>query len=414
MNGFHIFLDSGYGYTFSRDAMRIITILSAIVLCLTAAVPGAVAAAPVAVTDSFSRAQVGGSLEILEDSDGRLAFGEVSSGSVEKRFTGGHGEAPNFGYTRSVYWARFALSDTRASRQELFLEFNYTHLDVIDIYWRDANGAVVAKKIGKRFPYATREVKYRNPVAVIPPDAATPQTVYMRIDTGSSMQLAATLWTPRAFAEAVRHEQYVFGLFYGTMIVMAIYNLFLFFFVRDRNYLYYVLYIFAYVLVQISFNGLAFEYLWPGQVWWNGRCIPFFIGFSSLCIIQFARSFLGAKTTVPSMHRALQVLLVYAALVMAVSLAGPYQLAMKLGLVLMIVETVVISITGSAHSKLGIASNIVMELVQPRDDQKKRNAPLGTIFELSSMVMMDSMVPLLMAKLNQDEASLRRRHAIWV
>jgi len=52
--------------------------------------------------------------------------------------------------------------------------------------------------------------------------------------------------------------------------------------------------------------------------------------------------------------------------------------------------------------------------VQPRDEQKKRNAPLGTIFEASSMVMMDSMVPLLMAKLNQDEASLRRRHAIWV
>ncbi|HIH76342.1 MAG TPA: SIS domain-containing protein [Methanomassiliicoccales archaeon] len=75
---------------------------------------------------------------------------------------------------------------------------------------------------------------------------------------------------------------------------------------------------------------------------------------------------------------------------------------------------VVISITGSAHSKLGIASNIVMELVQPRDERKKKNAPLGTIFELASMVMLDSMVPLLMTKLNQDEASLRRRHAIWV
>ena len=74
----------------------------------------------------------------------------------------------------------------------------------------------------------------------------------------------------------------------------------------------------------------------------------------------------------------------------------------------------VVSITGSAHSKLGIASNLVLELVQPRDEQKKRMAPLGTIFELSSMVMLDSMVPLLMNRLDQDEACLRRRHAIWV
>jgi 6-phospho-3-hexuloisomerase len=74
----------------------------------------------------------------------------------------------------------------------------------------------------------------------------------------------------------------------------------------------------------------------------------------------------------------------------------------------------VISVTGSSHSKLGVASNIVLELTQPRDDQKKRMAPLGTIFELSCMVMLDSMVPLLMNRLQQNETSLRRRHAIWV
>ena len=78
------------------------------------------------------------------------------------------------------------------------------------------------------------------------------------------------------------------------------------------------------------------------------------------------------------------------------------------------IGAVVISVTGSTHSKLGIASNIVLELVQPRDDNKKRLAPLGTIFELSSMVMLDSVVPLLMTRLKQDETSLRRRHAIWV
>jgi len=100
--------------------------------------------------------------------------------------------------------------------------------------------------------------------------------------------------------------------------------------------------------------------------------------------------------------------------VLIISNTGETMSAVQTANIVRRLGAVVISITGSAHSKLGIASNIVMELVQPRDEQKKRNAPLGTIFELSSMVMMDSMVPLLMAKLDQDEASLRRRHAIWV
>lgn len=101
-------------------------------------------------------------------------------------------------------------------------------------------------------------------------------------------------------------------------------------------------------------------------------------------------------------------------LVFIISNTGETMSAVQTANIVRRIGAKVISITGSSHSKLGIASNIVLELVQPRDDQKKRFAPLGTIFELSSMVILDSMVPLLMVRLQQDEASLRRRHAIWV
>ncbi|MCG7845319.1 MAG: SIS domain-containing protein [Methanomassiliicoccales archaeon] len=101
-------------------------------------------------------------------------------------------------------------------------------------------------------------------------------------------------------------------------------------------------------------------------------------------------------------------------LVFIISNTGETMSAVQTANIVRRIGAKVISITGSSHSKLGIASNIVLELVQPRDEQKKKMAPLGTIFELSSMVMLDSMVPLLMNRLQQDESSLRRRHAIWV
>lgn len=101
-------------------------------------------------------------------------------------------------------------------------------------------------------------------------------------------------------------------------------------------------------------------------------------------------------------------------LVFIISNTGDTMSAVQTANIVRRIGAVVISITGSNNSKLGIASNTVLELVQPRDDMKKRMAPLGTIFELSSMVIVDSMVPLLMTRLGQDETSLRRRHAIWV
>lgn len=74
----------------------------------------------------------------------------------------------------------------------------------------------------------------------------------------------------------------------------------------------------------------------------------------------------------------------------------------------------VISVTSNIHSKLSQASSLALELTTVKDDQRRRMTPLGTLFEDSTFVLFDSMVPVMMNKLGQTEASLRRRHAIWV
>ena len=74
----------------------------------------------------------------------------------------------------------------------------------------------------------------------------------------------------------------------------------------------------------------------------------------------------------------------------------------------------IISVTSSVHSKLGSASDVVLEITQNKDEQRKRLAPLGTIFEVATSVLLDSLVPVLMQRLGQTESSLRKRHAIWV
>ena len=74
----------------------------------------------------------------------------------------------------------------------------------------------------------------------------------------------------------------------------------------------------------------------------------------------------------------------------------------------------VVAITSAPHSKLASASTIVLEVSPRRDEQKRKMAPLGTLFEDAVFLMLDSLVPVIMARLGQTEASLRRRHAIWV
>ena len=74
----------------------------------------------------------------------------------------------------------------------------------------------------------------------------------------------------------------------------------------------------------------------------------------------------------------------------------------------------VVTITANDHSKLASASNLVVILKPPKDDDRKRLAPLGTIFEGAALIYLDSLVAVMMEKLGQIEGSMRKRHALWI
>jgi len=101
-------------------------------------------------------------------------------------------------------------------------------------------------------------------------------------------------------------------------------------------------------------------------------------------------------------------------LVIIVSYTGETMSAIQTANIVRRVGAKVITITATPHSKLAGASNIVIQLQPPKDDERKRLAPLGSVFEDATLIYLDSVVAMLMDKLGQSEGSMRKRHAIWV
>lgn len=100
--------------------------------------------------------------------------------------------------------------------------------------------------------------------------------------------------------------------------------------------------------------------------------------------------------------------------VIIVSYTGETMSAVQTANIVRRVGAKVVSVTANDHSKLSNASNLVIVLHPPKDDERKRLAPLGTLFEDSALIYLDSIVALLMEKLGQSEGLMRGRHAIWV
>jgi serine phosphatase RsbU (regulator of sigma subunit) len=302
-----------------------------------------ISAAPVVVSDKDNMIKIGNYLEIYEDKSGEFDFQKILKSGNKIIFKKSPGKNPNFGYSSSVYWLRFSVDDQRQNKEKLYLELAYTHLDYVTFYYKK-NKIWVKKKAGDSLLYSERNLKYRNILFNLPPSIDKGNYIYLKVKSSSSIQLAANIWKPKAFTESIKEEQMLFGIFYGIMIVMAVYNLFIFFFTRDSNYFYYVFYIIAYTLVQVSYNGLANEYLWGDYTWWANRSIPFFVGLSTLCILQFTRSFLDTRANTPQLNRLVYILIIVAAITMILALGPSYQLSMQVALSLMLAEAFLIFI----------------------------------------------------------------------
>ena len=245
-------------------------------------------------------------VEVLEDPSGRLALNDVRSPQHAARFMPSGAEQLNFGYTRSVWWLRFSLRGDARTPRELLLEIRFPSVDSIDVYspQRNAAGALdyTVKRGGDLLPWAAREIKHRSYVFRLAVPAAE-EEFFVRVASDSVLTLPLYLWQAAAFADNDRDVQMILGGFYGLILALVIYNLMLFFSLRDRVYLYYVLYAAVFWIYLFCFDGLAFEYLWPESVWWANHAPATALSLVLMFGALFARAFLVLPRIAPRADR---------------------------------------------------------------------------------------------------------------
>ena len=277
--------------------LRLLLLLSAIGCALAHADAPAAQLAP-----ASGSLPMGRFVEVLEDPSGRLALNDVRSPQHAARFMPSGAEQLNFGYTRSVWWLRFSLRGDARTPRELLLEIRFPSVDSIDVYspQRNAAGALdyTVKRGGDLLPWAAREIKHRSYVFRLAVPAAE-EEFFVRVASDSVLTLPLYLWQAAAFADNDRDVQMILGGFYGLILALVIYNLMLFFSLRDRVYLYYVLYAAVFGIYLFCFDGLAFEYLWPESVWWANHAPATALSLVLMLGALFARAYLMLPRIAP-------------------------------------------------------------------------------------------------------------------
>lgn len=262
-------------------------------------IPFTTALEPVEVGDLIISYSLNDHVEYIVDPLGERSAEQLL---LDKHWLSHNKETLSFGYTSDAYWFRFKINNNSADNKSHLFEISYPVLDDIQIYIYDKDKNLIRNiHLGDKKPFYEREVQHRNFLVPLEIDAHDNQVWMVRVKTSSAMQVPMAIWKERAFFITDQAKIMGMGLYYGIMLIMILYNLVVFFSVREKSYLFYVFYVASMAGFLASLQGLNFQYVWPMATNWNDSSIVIMLAGVVVFACLFARDFLALK----SGHKAL-------------------------------------------------------------------------------------------------------------
>ena len=261
----------------------------------------------VVLSDRQEKYPLGDYLEIFEDPSMELTIDQVSSPEYREQFHPLPEGNTNYGYTRPALWVRFKVINSSSSSQKWLLELGDARIGRVDLYLPSSDQTgFIQKSSGFTVPFVNREIPYYQYVFEVPLSQGVEQEVYLRLQTNLAMNFPLTLWVAEAFYRQNQGVYFSLGLFYCMIVVMILYNLFLFAWLRERSYLYYVLFLLFFTIGVASREGIAQQFLWPK--WAIPNSVALAGNTALIFVILFTRNFLNTKQYLPRLDRGFSVL----------------------------------------------------------------------------------------------------------
>ncbi|WP_461429545.1 7TM diverse intracellular signaling domain-containing protein [Ketobacter sp.] len=298
------------------------------------------------IDDSQSVYNLSPNLEILEDSDNSIRISNFLRNPDQYPWFRVSDTVPNFGYSKSSYWFRVKLSNRHPLRTEWLLGIDYPMHDYLDIYYVHNKSILQSYHVGDRLPHEHRPIDHRNFIFPFVMENSASVEVYIRLKTEGTVKMPLYLWEEAEFIKSDQGFMLGQGFYIGSMFIMFFYNFFLFFVVRNRSYLFYIMYILCQVFAFAIWRGYGFQYLWPNWPTWNQISTIFFLGGTITFAMLFSIFFLEARRYLPRMFYLMSGISLFGLVLLLLSFVAPYSVLIKYAMYGLLITMLVNLIAG--------------------------------------------------------------------
>jgi signal transduction histidine kinase len=288
---------------------------------------------------------IGKSVEIFEDSSGTKSASYVMT---KAKFVKSYEDTPNFGLSKSTFWIKFDINN-KTSENNVFLELAYPRIQSCTLFTKEDN-QIDEESISWSDNFNKRTVKHQNIVFKLDIPQNQTREYYLRIKGSEQIVVPLIVRSEMGFFQFAFTNEIISGIHMGVLLVMMLYNFFIYFSIREKSYLYYVLYILFIGLNQTTITGYTFKFLWPDNPALN-KYFSVFPALGGIFAILFFQNFLHSKERSPSIHRILSTLIIAFTLSMVFNLLGLDSISYR-----------IIDVTGPAAALLALVVAIQLSI----------------------------------------------------
>lgn len=199
-------------------------------------------------------------------------------------------------HPNQVLWIRFPVHNQAKDTYKRFLEFPDAHNSSIQLFSIPKSGNIIAHSpAGFDVPISKRQYRYKNLLYDLSVPYGETQWFYARLESRYESSFLVLIVSDTYLLSYFLPEYYWLGIFYGILLIMAIYNLFIYLSTREPVYVYYVLYVLCCALYTGGEDTVLFQLFWPELPALNHYLFVLSPPLLALSYILYSTAFLEVK-----------------------------------------------------------------------------------------------------------------------
>ncbi len=244
---------------------------------------------------------------VLKNADAALDLQGAMRLQQDGAFLPANAPGLSFGIDNQPVWIRLALHNARPEALGVLvitgtpwidsLRLSLVHDGQLLDSWQAGDSRGGAAHLVPGIGYVAR-------LSIPPGDSE----LYLRAQTPDPLVLPLEVLGEDAFEARLLEYRFVYGLIYGFLLSMIVYNSMLYLGMRERSYLYYSIYLGLFALLNFSYSGHGFAWYWADYPTLQNHIILVTMVLFGCSGLLFASSFLSLAGHAPRSRHFLQVL----------------------------------------------------------------------------------------------------------